>query len=388
MNILFITPSYKPAYIYGGPTVSISRLAESLVQIGHTVTVYTTTANGATELDVPVSEPVMVDGVRVKYFPRITKDHTHVSPALWKETWATVRRYDAVHIHSWWNFLIMGASLICALKGVKPVISPRGMLCEYIFTNKNRLKKKLLHNMLGRHLLSRTYLHVTSMVEWNDCLKINQQWRGGLIHNIVDLPLLPEGRLPHRKNNVFTIGFLSRVDPKKGLDILVKALAKVSFPYRLEIAGSGDEAYMQELRRLIREKGMEEHVEWVGWKSGSEKFDFLAGIDLFALTSHNENFAVVVIEALSVGTPVLVSEHVGLSRYVQERRLGWLTGIRSEQEVAEQLKAAYEDHTRRMNIRKDAAQIIQADFNETKLAGDYVDMYRNVTDFRAKKQVV
>ncbi|WP_119080311.1 XrtY-associated glycosyltransferase XYAG1 [Chitinophaga alhagiae] len=388
MNILFIVPSYKPAYIYGGPIVSVSRLAESLVQLGHSVTVYTTTANGAAELDVPVNKPVMVDGVRVKYFKRITKDHTHISPALWKETWATVRQYDTVHIHSWWSFLIFGASLICVLKGVKPVFSPRGMLCDYIFNNKNQLKKKILHNMLGRHLLSRTYLHVTSLVEWNDCLKINKQWRGGLIHNIVDLPVLPAAHQEDRTNDVFTIGFLSRVDPKKGLDILLRALAGVSFPYRLQIAGSGEYNYVKQLRGLISASGMEDKVEWVGWKKGDEKFDFLAGIDLFALTSHNENFAVVVVEALAVGTPVLVSEHVGLSGYVQEKRLGWLTGIQSEQEVAAQLQAAYEDHAKRQNIRQTAARIIQADFNETKLAGDYVEMYRNISDFREKKQIV
>ncbi len=125
MNILFIVPSYKPAYIYGGPIVSVARLAESLVQIGHTVTVYTTTANGPDELDMPLDRPVIMDGVRVQFFRRITKDHTHISPALWKAVWGTVKEYDAVHIHSWWNFLILGVSAICAMKGIKPVLSPR-----------------------------------------------------------------------------------------------------------------------------------------------------------------------------------------------------------------------------------------------------------------------
>lgn len=388
MNILFITPSYKPAYVYGGPIVSVARLAESLVQLGHSVTVYTTTANGKTELDMPVKRAVLMDGVYVKFFKRITKDHTHVSPSLWKETWSTLHEYDAVHIHSWWNFLIMGASLICTMKGVKPVLSPRGMLCDFIFNNRNQLKKKILHQVLGKFLLSRTYLHVTSHVEWNDCLKLNESWRGGLIHNIVDLPYMPMHKVESRKNDVFTIGFLSRVDPKKGLDILLHALAKVPFPYKLQIAGAGDEAYVEKLRQIIRDNDMEDSVEWVGWKSGEEKFTFLADVDLFALTSHNENFAVVVIESLSVGTPVLVSEHVGLCRYVKERDLGWVTGIGSVEEVKKQLMVAYESRSTRERIRKDAALVIQEDFNELKLAKDYVDMYKNVNNIIEKRQAV
>lgn len=385
MKILFIVPSYKPAYIYGGPIVSVARLAESLVQIGHSVTVYTTTANGRTELDMPLKEPVMMDGVQVKFFKRITKDHTHVSPSLWKATWSTVDEYDAVHIHSWWNFLIMGASLICTMKGVRPVLSPRGMLCEYIFNSKNQLKKKVLHNVIGKYLLSKTYLHVTSQVEWNDCLRLNDSWRGGLIHNIVDLPYLPEKKEQSKTGGVFTISFLSRIDPKKGLDILLHALSGVNFNYRLRIAGSGEEAYVQKMKKIISNNGMEDKVEWVGWKGSQEKFAFFAESDLFALTSHNENFAVVVIESLSVGTPVLVSEHVGLAKYVQDKRLGWVTGIGSVEEVRTNLQQAYHSREDRHRIRGQAVEIIRQDFDEAKLATDYVDMYRNVNDIRIKR---
>src|SRR3954454_18707741 len=87
MGILFITPSYKPAYCYGGPTISVSELAEALVAIGHNITVYTTTANGETELEVATEYATDVNGVEVYYFKRITGDHTHVSPALWRKLW-------------------------------------------------------------------------------------------------------------------------------------------------------------------------------------------------------------------------------------------------------------------------------------------------------------
>ena len=112
MDILFIVPSYKPAYIYGGPIVVVALLAETLAKMGHMVTVYTTTANGQTELAVPANREILVDGVRVIYFHRATGDHTHVSPALWQYLRKTIQNFDVVHLHSWWNALILGAAWV------------------------------------------------------------------------------------------------------------------------------------------------------------------------------------------------------------------------------------------------------------------------------------
>lgn len=374
MKILFIVPSYKPAYIYGGPIVVIARLAERLVSLGHEVTVYSTTANGQQELDVPVKTPVQVDGVTVYYFPRITGDHTHVSPSLWKHTWKTARSFDVVHIHSWWSFLVLGASLMCRLRGIKPVLSPHGMFCDYVLTAKNQAKKKVLHNVIGKSLLKHTYLHTSSPMEWNECLRINNGWQGAKIFNLVDLPVV---ECPRRENEVFTISFLSRVDPKKGLDILLLALSKVTFRYKLQIAGSGEEAYVATLKSMVTTLNMEDHVEWVGWKNSETKFPFLANTDLFALTSHNENFAIVVIESLYVGTPVLISNNVGLAGYVEQNRLGWITGIEDIEEVRAKLTMAYNDKLERNRITATAKDIINRDFNENKLAGDYVTLYQS-----------
>src|SRR5216117_3478674 len=99
MKILFVIPSYKPAYIYGGTVVVSGLLAESLVKQGHDITVYSTTANGKTELNVEEGKEKIVNGVKVIYFKRLTKDHSHISPGLWKKTFRTVRHFDIVHLH-------------------------------------------------------------------------------------------------------------------------------------------------------------------------------------------------------------------------------------------------------------------------------------------------
>jgi len=372
MKILFIVPSYKPAYVYGGPIVVIARLAEKLVQMGHDVAVYTTTANGGKELDIVANSTVVADGVKVTYFKRITGDHTHVSPALWKAVWSNARQFDKVHIHSWWNFLVIGASFICRWKKLKPLLSPHGMFCDYVFTARNNRSKQLLHTVMGKRLLRSTYLHVSSELEWKECQQVNKGWEGGQVFNLVDLP---EGSYARADNDVFTISFLSRVDPKKGLDLLIRALSGVSFPYRLLIAGTGDERYVLELKALIASLDMENNVEWVGWKGSGEKFHFLAATDLFALTSRNENFAIVVIEALYVGTPVLISDQVGLAGYVREHDLGWITPIDSIEAISDQLKEAHRDRLRQQYITRHAPGQIREDFNDTRLASSYVELY-------------
>ena len=110
ITILQITPAYKPAYFYGGPTLSVSKLCEELHKTELQVKVLTTTANGTTELPVSTSVPNKVAQVDVYYYKRLTKDHTHFSPSLIFNLIKMIRENKkdnpgqlVIHIHSWWN---------------------------------------------------------------------------------------------------------------------------------------------------------------------------------------------------------------------------------------------------------------------------------------------
>lgn len=371
MKILFIIPSYKPAYVYGGTIVVAALLAEQLAQLGHEVTVYTSTANGKTELDVKPGSPIMVDGVKVIYFKRVTGDHTHASPAMMKHLSATIKQFDVIHIHSWWNLFVIGAAWVCKLKGVKPVISPHGMFSDYIIETNNSGKKKWIHQLLGKKLLQNSLLHVSTEMEWAESKKIIPGWEGMVVPNLVALSTLTYQR---KKNEVFTIGFLSRVDPKKGLDVLIKALAAVNHNYLLKVAGSGDEAYVQSIKQLAEERGITDKIEWVGWKNSEEKFQFFSGLDLFALTSHSENFAVVVIEALSVGTPVMVSNNVGLFTYVKNNDYGWVTDMQIDN-ITNTLNNIINSSDKLLELNTKLPALIKKDFEYEILAKRYIELY-------------
>ncbi|MEN0045624.1 MAG: glycosyltransferase [Bacteroidota bacterium] len=371
-TVLHIVPSYKPAYIYGGTITAISILAESQAALGHNIQIFTTTANGKSEL--PKGRRI-VDGVQVQYFPRWTKDHTHFSPdLLWTLFW-NIKKYDTVHLHSWWNLVTIPALLICWLRGVRPFFSPHGMLSSYSLENESGGAKGIFHRLFGRFLLSKSILHATAQQEAEEGLQMIPDWKYVLVPNIVELPERKNYRTEKCENQLFKLVFLSRIHHKKGLELLFEALSQVEFDFQLRIAGDGKETYVAQLKQLAEELKIAPKIDWVGWINGEAKYQLLANSDLFTLTSHNENFAMVVIESLAVGTPVFLSDRVGLSDYVQAKQLGWICSL-DIPKIREDLQDIYEQKEALAEIRAKAPAQIYQDFSAESIARQYVEAYQ------------
>lgn len=371
MKILHITPCYKPAYIYGGVTESITRLCVGLAEAGHTVHVFTTTANGTKELDVVPGKELDVDGVQVTYFHRITKDPTNASPALWRHLWRTCGTYDAVHIHSWWNLLAIVSAWICIVRNVKIIVSPRGMLCQYIFNSGRTRTKKWIHRLIGKRTLAKSVFHATAESEYEDCRQLIKGWKGFLIPNILKLPDEPVQRVV---NPIFTLLFLSRIHAKKGLEPLFEALVDLPFEIRLKIGGTGEKSYVDDLRKHAVSLGVDQKIEWLGWRSREQKFNDLVESDCMVLTSQNENFANVVIESLHVGTPVIISDQVGLAPFVISNNLGWVTPLEVNA-IRENIINAYQDTSKRDFINRNGQEIVNTTFHQSSLINQYVERY-------------
>jgi len=376
MRILHIVPSYKPAYIYGGPIESVSRLCEALVQHGHTVDVFTTTANGKTELDVEPNEILDVDGVKVTYFARITKDPSHISIELWTTLWKSANQYDIIHIHSWWNILVMVAAKIALLRcRQKVIVAPRGMLSSYIFNSGKAILKRSIHAVVGKNLLSKCEFHATADAEYVECKSLIPSWKGFIAPNILLLPDVPFSR---ETNKDFTLLFMSRIHPKKGLELLFQAISELPFRVTLNIAGSGDELYIEQLKNYALELQINEQICWIGWVNRDEKFGELLKADLLTLTSFNENFANVVIEALHMGTAVLLSENVGLAKFVDRELVGWVCSLHYEN-IKEKLIDAYNSKNKLEKIRENGRKIIEKNFSQMILMKIYEENYLRIS---------
>jgi len=373
MKILHIIPTYKPAYVYGGPIFSVSLICENLVREGHEVLMLTTTANGEKELEVPIGQVQNVDGVPTIYFARWTKDHTHFSPGLMWNVFVKCKKYDTVHIHSWWNIPVMVSVLLCWLRGVKPVLSPRGMLSDFTFGENHSSLKGIFHSTVGKFLLKKTRLHLTAEAEQKEIESLGAD--SFVLPNYIQLadPAMLEKK--QERNSVFTMLFLSRVHPKKNLEGLFHALQNMGFDFRLKIAGMGEEGYIQELKTLAGTLGINEKIEWLGAVHGAEKVDAYASADLFVLPSFNENFANVVVESLSAGTPVMVSEAVGLAGYVKERSLGWICGTEAAS-IGQVLEQIFAESDKLEEVGQKAKEVVQVDFSPKALSQRYISEYK------------
>ncbi len=367
VNLIHINASYKPAYVYGGTTFSVSLLCESLVATRNNVTVLTTTANGKDEL--PAGSSV-TDGVPVIYFNRLTKDHSHFSPALLSALLKMASQTQVVHIHAWWNLVSILSVMVCRFKSAKHVLSPRGMFSNYSFTPARRKFQK----WIGRRLLGRAHFHATSKNEEAEIRALFPSARITVIPNMVNLPAREIEKTDHVGNNLV---FLSRIDPKKGIELLIRSLPGLGHEYHLDIIGSGSEEYIQQLKSIGSFLAMDNRISWRGSLFNDDKFNALASADLLVLPSYNENFANIVIEALSVGTPVVVSKHVGLAGFIIEHDLGWVCDTTAESLTAT-IKDAVEDNAKRERIQKKAPQLVREHFSPAALVDQYLNMYQHV----------
>jgi glycosyltransferase involved in cell wall biosynthesis len=373
LKILHIIAAYKPAVIYGGPTMSVAMLCEELSKV-YTTNVFTTTANGIEELLVPIGTPVDVDGVTVVYFKRVTKDHTHFSPALLKALWRS-QGIDIIHIHAWWNLVSIFSCMIAVAKGIPVILSPRGTLSAYSFSNKNIGKKKLIHNLLGKSLLAKCHMLTTSQREAQSVKTLVNPLSVTVIPNFVKLDETKgtEKLIPYA---VLKLLFFSRIEEKKGLDILLDAISLVTVPFHLTIAGDGDKNYIDHLKASVH-TDLNDKITWAGFYNNS-KFDLLRNHHLLVLPSHDENFGNVVIESLSVGTAVLVSENVGLATYVANNKLGWVCQTTANSVSAAINTIGNNKHAELDSIRVISPNIVRRDFTGNTLLQQYLAFYQNI----------
>ena len=110
--------------------------------------------------------------------------------------------------------------------------------------------------------------------------------------------------------------FLSRIHPKKGVDLLIEAFAAVAScdpSLQLVIAGPDQVGWQAQLEQQAATLGIAERITWPGMLSGELKWGAFRCAELFCLPSHQENFGVVVAEALACGLPVAIAEPVNIA---------------------------------------------------------------------------
>ena len=118
---------------------------------------------------------------------------------------------------------------------------------------------------------------------------------------------------------------MGRLHPKKGIDILIEAFAHslARYPeWELVIAGPDQIGHQAELEAHAKQLGVANRITWTGMIGGALKWGALTAAEVFVLPSHQENFGIVVAEALACRLPVIISDKVNIWREINRHRAG------------------------------------------------------------------
>ena len=223
MRVLFVAPFYEPAWIYGGMVRATFMWARALASTGIQVTVWTTTANGACELDLPCGQPLIRDGVRVIYYPRWRWTGSRfVSPALLQACIQHLRNYDVVHATGLWTFPSWVAGLVAQRAGKPYLVSAHGTLIPWAMQHHGRIKSVFFRFLEKPRLAHACTVICTSELEKRHYLELGFPDRVEIVPNVVDTanvcPRPDHFRAHYGLQDTFVFLFAGRLVENKGVN--------------------------------------------------------------------------------------------------------------------------------------------------------------------------
>lgn len=193
-----------------------------------------------------------------------------------------------------------------------------------------------------------------------------------VIHNGVPAlaPTLPAARLAAGP----VIGAIGRLDPQKGFDVLVQAIAALPTA-TLVIVGDGAEH--RNLERQARELGVSNRVVITGWREDARSL--LSGFDIFALPSRFEGFPLVVLEAMQAGVPVVATAVGSVSEAVIDGETGLIVPEEDAAALARALASLLADEPLRRRLAEAGKALALDHFEATAMTHAYARLYRKHT---------
>ena len=327
MKILFFIPVYAPAWQFGGPVLSVSRLCEGLAAERHEVRVITTNAGLPNLPYNQLGRPVLLRGVEVTYFPVDRPEGTIQSKALELALPQIFKEVDLLHLSAIWQPLGIPIQRQAWGRNIPIFQSLRGALGPY--SRRQKWWKKYPYYLLQERpwLQRAAALHVTTRQEERELNGLGLRAPRMLLPNPVDLRELRldiEARVKFRSkikisSDTPLLLICGRQHHKKGLDILPAILSKLSnYSWQLLLVGQDDDGCGVALMQALTQAGLSSRVHILGMQPSSALGAIYNASDLLLLPSRHENFGNVVIEALACGCAVAISNQTGVAEDLLE----------------------------------------------------------------------
>lgn len=307
-------------------------------------------------------------------FRRIKPDFLYFSPEMKLRATNVTAEVDVVHGHGFYvgtNYIFGGA----ARRLKKPLVYHAHGFFEPWILNRSRWKKNLAHwffeNANFRH--ARLWRALTTkeadqirarginapVVLAPNGLNLDDYARPESGNGTITTPLIPSLAKPARR-----LLFLGRIHPKKGLDLLLAAWAKLHSIHRdweLIVAGPDEGGYLAELKTMAATLALHGQVRFTGIVTGNTKRALLYSSDAFVLPSYSEGFSMSLLEAMACGIPVVATKACNFSQ-ITEHETGWECES-TEQSVFETLTQALgEDDAARQQRGRNGRKLVETKY--------------------------
>lgn len=373
MKILHLTESVGPHA--GGLGAIALALAGQHAKAGHDVQIWTADSNQVAR-EVASRERLGIVGL-----PLLGPRSLAFSPAAIRAAGAK-DDFDVVHQHGIWTLQSWITNRF-RRRGTATVVAPQGSI-EAWALRRSGWKKRLALAAYERQNLHGGLLQGTGVQEVESFRAFGLQGPVAILPNGVDADWVSrqvsgdEFRSRHGippQNRVLL--FLSRIHPKKGLPLLIEALAGLRD--RLEgctlvIAGMDEGGHLDEVRQLVAAADLTGAVKFTGEVHGDQKRMAYAAADVFVLPTLSDNFAIVVTEALASGVPVITT-HGAPWAELESSRSGWWVPVDAaalRQAVSSALASPGET-LREMGARGRA--LVRSKYTWEAVARDALDLY-------------
>lgn len=344
MRVIHVVPAVTEEA--SGPSYSVVRLCESLIEAGEDLTL------AAMDWSPLPSMPAFMKVFPLGVGPRRLGRAPEMFRWLLRET--TAGRVDVMHSHGMWQMNAVYPGWATRSRETKLVISPRGAFSKWAMSHGSWLKG-IFWRLLQRPALAQaSCFHATAEAEYEDIRRLGFKQPVAIISHGIDVPEFTQ----RKPRDVRSLLFLGRIHPVKGIDILLNAWAAVMdrFPnWQLLIAGPatgyGEQGgYLEEMKALAAKLRLR-RMKFVEPLYGEAKLLAYREADLFVLPTRSENFGITVAEALAAGTPAIVTKGApwqGLQTY----SAGWWIDIGVDALVAalEQAMVASSDELARRGV--------------------------------------
>lgn len=234
---------------------------------------------------------------------------------------AAIQEADVVHLHGPWARENAAAATVCRATGTPYVVSLHGMIDHWSMNNTavKSVKKRIYLAAGGRKMLnSAAFVHCTAHAEADAAAFYLPKANFFVIPCVVEAgELAAISREPLKApREPLRILFLSRLHPKKRPDLLISAIANLPNA-RLVLAGPGETAYVAKLTRLASELGVENRVDFPGMLRDHQRLAAYGDADCFALPTSQENFGIVLAEAMAAGLPTITTRGTAIWREIE-----------------------------------------------------------------------